>query len=109
MNIVGIDIAKKKFDVCLLVDTKSYQSSFSNNPDGFSRLQQWLSQYEVKELHVCLEATGISYEAVAEYLYQQGYKVSVVNPWQIKAYADSKLRRHKTDRLDAGLFADFCQ
>jgi len=25
------------------------------------------------------------------------------------AYADSKLRRHKTDRLDAHLIADFCQ
>lgn len=55
-----------------------------------------------------MEATGIYYEALAEYLVQQGYTVSVVNPWQIKAYADSKLRRHKTDRLDARLIADFC-
>jgi transposase len=56
-----------------------------------------------------MEATGVYYEALAEYLYQQGYTVSVVNPWQIKAFANSKLRRHKTDRLDADLIAEFCQ
>jgi len=109
MNILGIDIAKKKFDVYLIVGSQSYQSSFNNSPDGYSQLQQWLAQHGVRDLHACLEATGIYYEAVAEYLYQQGYTVSVVNPWQIKAYADSKLRRHKTDRLDARLIADFCQ
>jgi transposase len=109
MNILGIDIAKKKFDVYLIVGSQNDQSSFSNSPDGFSQLQEWLAQHGVKELHACLEATGIYYEALAEYLYQQGYSVSVVNPWQIKAYADSKLRRHKTDRLDARLIADFCQ
>lgn len=109
MPILGIDIAQKKFDVYLLVESQSYQSSFSNSPDGFSQLQEWLAQHEVTELQACLEATGIYYEAVAEYLYQQGYRVSVVNPWQIKAYADSKLRRHKTDRLDARLIAEFCQ
>jgi transposase len=109
MNILGIDIAKKKFDVYLIIGSQSAQNSFSNSPDGFSQLKQWLAQHGVTQLHACLEATGIYYEAVAEYLYHQDYTVSVVNPWQIKAYADSKLRRHKTDRLDARLIADFCQ
>jgi transposase len=109
MHILGIDIAKKKFEVYLIVGSQNKQSSFSNSSDGFSQLKQWLAQQGVQELQACLEATGIYYEAVAEYLYQQGYTVSVVNPWQIKAYADSKLRRHKTDRLDARLIADFCQ
>lgn len=108
MNILGIDIAKKKFDVYLQRDDQSQQNVFSNNPDGFNQLQAWLEQQGVTELHACMEATGIYYEALAEYLVQQGYTVSVVNPWQIKAYADSKLRRHKTDRLDARLIADFC-
>lgn len=109
MNILGIDIAKKKFDVYLLFDQQSQQNVFSNNPDGFNQLHQWLGQQGVTDLHACMEATGIYYEALAEYLVRQGYTVSVVNPWQIKAYADSKLRRHKTDRLDARLIADFCQ
>lgn len=109
MNILGIDIAKKKFDVYLQGADQRQQAVFSNSPDGFKQLQAWLGQHGVTDLHACMEATGIYYEALAEYLVQQSYTVSVVNPWQIKAYADSKLRRHKTDRLDARLIADFCQ
>lgn len=109
MHFLGIDVAKQKFDVTLRGGPSLQRHSFGNHPDGFKQLSQWLEQQGVTELHACLEATGVYYEALAEYLYQQGYIVSVVNPWQIKAFADSKLRRHKTDRLDADLIAEFCQ
>lgn len=109
MHLLGIDVAKQKFDVALRGGPSIQRHNFSNNLDGFKALSRWLDQQGVTELHACLEATGIYYEALAEYLYQQGYIVSVVNPWQIKAFADSKLRRHKTDRLDADLIAEFCQ
>jgi transposase len=46
---------------------------------------------------------------VARYLYEAGYRVSVVNPARIKGYADSQLQRNKTDKLDAALIADFCR
>jgi transposase len=109
MHFLGIDIAKQKFDVALRGGPSLQRQSFGNNPDGFKHLSHWLEQQGVTELHACMEATGVYYEALAEYLYQQGYLVSVVNPWQIKAFADSKLRRHKTDRLDGDLMAEFCQ
>jgi transposase len=35
--------------------------------------------------------------------------VSVVNPARIKKYAESQLKRNKTDRLDAEIIADFCR
>ena len=38
----------------------------------------------------------------------QGWQVSVVNPARIKAYANSKLRRNKTDKADAQLIAEYC-
>lgn len=109
MHILGIDIAKQKFDISLRGGSSIQRHSFDNNLDGFKDLSQWLEQQGVTELHACMEATGVYYEALAEYLYRQGYTVSVVNPWQIKAFADSKLRRHKTDRLDADLIGEFCQ
>ena len=109
MHCLGIDIAKQKFDVALRHGSSIQRHQFSNSPDGFKALSEWLKQQGVTELHACMEATGVYYEALAEYLYQQGYTVSVVNPWQIKAFAESKLRRHKTDRLDADLIAEFCQ
>lgn len=109
MHFLGIDVAKQKFDVTLRGGVSVQRHSFGNHPDGFKALSDWLAHQGVSELHACMEATGVYYEALAEYLYQQGYLVSVVNPWQIKAFAESKLRRHKTDRLDGDLIAEFCQ
>lgn len=59
-------------------------------------------------LHTCMEATGRYHEALAFFLYQQGYMVSVVNPARTKAYAASQLSRNKNDRLDAKVIAHFC-
>ena len=36
MNIIGIDIAKKKFDLCLLVGSTRQQAQFSNEQAGFA-------------------------------------------------------------------------
>jgi transposase len=55
-----------------------------------------------------MEATGIYWEAVAECLLHAGYRVSVVNPAQIKAFGQSRLVRTKTDKADARLIAQFC-
>ncbi len=43
------------------------------------------------------------------YLHQANQQVSIVNPARIKKYAESQLQRHKTDRLDAQVIADFCR
>lgn len=108
-HILGIDIAKASFDTALTQDNRSYeQASFSNNRQGFKELVEWLASHQVEEVHVCLEATGRYGAALAEFLHTQGYQVSVVNPAQIHAYRESKLRRNKNDRLDAQLIADFC-
>jgi transposase len=58
---------------------------------------------------VCLEATGVYSEAIALFLHEAGYRVSVVNPARTKAFADSRLSRQKTDKTDALVIAHFCQ
>jgi transposase len=55
-----------------------------------------------------MEATGIYWEAIAEYLAHAGHTVSVVNPFQIKSFANACLVRSKTDKIDARLIARFC-
>lgn len=105
---LGIDIAKAKFDVALQVGRRHYQATFKNNGDGFGKLQQWLHKSRANRVHACMEATGRYGEALALYLYDQGYKVSVVNPARVKKYADSQLRRNKTDAQDAAIILDFC-
>jgi transposase len=63
----------------------------------------------LRDMHACLEATGQYGQAVAEYLHQIGYPISVVNPARIKAFAASRLSRQKTDQTDAKRIARFCQ
>ena len=109
-SIVGIDIAKDKFDVCLLNEAgKAQQATFANSKQGINQLHHWLKKQGAKQAQVCLEATGIYGDLVAETLHSRKYQVSVVNPARIKAYADSQMRRNKTDALDAALIADYCR
>ena len=52
--------------------------------------------------------TGFYGDELAQFLYDAGYTVSVVNPARF-LYADSHLSRNKTDAGDAALIADFCR
>lgn len=106
---LGIDISKATFDVALLLpDSRLLQKSFPNTNQGFAALKTWvLTQAGKLRLHAVMEATGIYYEALALHLHTWIHTLSVVNPRQIKAYADSSLRRSKTDRVDACIIARF--
>jgi transposase len=107
--ILGIDIAKSTFDVTLLVsESKHPHRQFANTASGIAQLLKWLTKQPVSELHVCMEATNIYWEAVAAALHAAGYQVSVVNPTRIQGYALSQLRRTKTDKLDSEVIAAFC-
>lgn len=105
---LGIDIAKKKFDVALLRDGKFRAKVFDNSPAGFAALKNWLAFLGVAKVHACMEATGILFEGLATFLADEGHEVSVTNPLQIKAFGESLLSRTKTDKADARLIARFC-
>jgi len=108
-TILGIDVSKASLDVVLLVPGQNAQATtYDNTLAGFKQLGKWLRNHKAKQVHACLEATGAYGDDVAQYLYDAGHTVSVVNPARIKAYAASQLQRNKTDRLDAALIADFC-
>ncbi len=111
-TVLGIDVAKAKLDVALqLADGKVRSKVVENHHEGFMALADWIAKHHraaEQKLHVCMEATGVYWEAVAEYLADQGHTVSVVNPAQIKAFAGSQLVRTKTDKVDARLIAAYC-
>jgi len=106
--ILGIDIAKEKFDVALTVNEQLSEGRFDNNEQGFDKLLRWLKKQRAGQVHACLEATGRYGDELALFLHEAGHVVSIINPSRIKAYAQSQLRRNKTDRLDARLIMDFC-
>lgn len=108
-SVLGIDIAKAKFDVCLLLpDGTTRHKVFPNTAKGFELLRRWLLDHTVDPVHACLEATGTYGAALALYLYERQHVVSLINPAAIKAFAASRLTRSKTDRVDASLIARFC-
>lgn len=114
---LGIDIAKHTYQVTLVTSDgmhpmHSQRAEFANETGKFKKLTSWLKRLgvdTVADVHACMEATGIYGEALADFLHQTGFAVSVMNPLRIKAYAKSKLARNKTDALDADLIADFCR
>ena len=106
--VLGIDIAKQKFDAALLVDGKTKHKTCKNSAEGFETLMLWLEKQGIQKIHVCLEATGSYGEDLAIYLHEAGHTVSIVNPARIKGFAQSELIRTKTDKIDAALIARFC-
>jgi transposase len=106
---LGIDIAKRKFDVALLRPEEKYRAkAFANTPAGYAGLIAWIQRHHPGAVHACLEATGTYGEALAAALVDVGYVVSIVNPAIIAAYGRSQLLRTKTDPTDARLIARFC-
>lgn len=108
--IVGIDVAKRKLDMAVQINSKIKSKVFDNTPAGHAGLMQWLIDRgaEPHATHICMEATGPYSEAVAIALVEAGWRVSVVNPARIKGFAQSELARNKTDRADAALLLRFC-
>lgn len=106
--VVGIDIAKKKFDMALLVKGKVKKKACFNTQEGYQEAASWLSRHGAPQAHICLEATGTYGDELAITLVDLGHVVSMVNPAQIAAFGKSELLRTKTDQVDAELIARFC-
>lgn len=109
----GIDVSKDKLDVALTEDgTKIISAAtFQNNCLGFQKLFSWVRKHSksFSLVHFCIEATGIYHEDISEFLQeQQNTIVSVINPFQAKSFAKSRLLRTKTDKVDASLLACYC-
>jgi transposase len=106
--VLGIDVAKAKFNVTLLFpDGRRRRKTCANSPAGCAELLAWVTRQGAGRVHACLEATGTYGELVATTLFEAGHHVSVLNPAVIHHYAQSRLVRAKTDRVDADLIADY--
>ena len=75
----------------------------SNDEKGFKKLTKSIA----KESLVVMEATGYYHYCLAQYLYEQGYTVSVVNPLSVKRFIEMKLSKIKTDKSDAKAICEY--
>lgn len=77
----------------------------ANTPEGVAELSAWCVRHDV-ELAV-LEATG-GYERQAfRLLWAGGVPAAVVNPRQVRRFAEAMGYLEKTDRIDAGMIAGY--
>jgi len=102
-KIIGIDISKQVFDVSFLEGNLWKHNVLSNQLLGFEKLMTFIEKEDI----VVMEASGTYYLPLAEYLYSQKINVVVENPLSIKRYAQSRLKRAKTDKADSKVIAEY--
>ncbi len=102
---IGIDISKDTFDVAsrASADAPFQMATYKNTPQGIKRFKSRLT----KEDHCVMEATGPYWLRLAISLVEDGYQASVINPLQIKRFAQMQLKRIKTDAADARIICAY--
>ena len=112
----GIDISKDKHDIAVLNKEKRQVYKpfvIQESHEGYLFLLEkfnWLQdKYQTRQFLIGMEATGDYWKNLYHFLSGQpnGYVVSVINPYQTRAYANSELRRAKTDPVEARDIARF--
>lgn len=109
MNAVGIDVSKGKSTVAVIqpfgVVVAEPFDVFHTNRD-LKELVKFIKSLS-GETKVVMEYTGIYYEPIANALHNADIFVSVVNPLLIDDYDTNRVRKVKTDRIDALKIASF--
>jgi len=103
---LGIDVGKSELALALLKNGKFIDKLVENNLKGFEQILKF-QQNNAPESEAYLAATGRYGEAVTDFLSSRKFDVKVLNPSQIRAFAQAKLARHKTDKVDARIIAEY--
>lgn len=101
--VVGIDVSKDRLDVHVLPIGAAF--FVSNDTAGIEDLISRLA--ELAPALVALEATGGFETLAAVQLGAAGLPAAIVNPAQVRSFADGLGRRAKTDAIDAAVIARF--
>lgn len=107
-NQIGVDVDSKLLVCSRSLNDKVYPvKTFNNDPVGHRKFIQWATQ-RGQTARVCMESTGVYSMLFALALdAASGIQVAVVNPRAIKNFAEAKLRRGKTDAMDAVIIREF--
>lgn len=114
-QIVGIDVAMKELVVCLgrMLDDWSAElygtKAFANTADGMQSLVLWVKKQTDHQVGVrfVMEATGVYHEALAYFLEEKGYEVSIVLPNKISNYMRTLDVKTITDNTASQAIARF--
>ena len=103
MIAVGIDVSKSKSTVAIISSDGEIllkPKDFNHTVSGLATLTDLLHNYS-SDVKVAMEATGHYHYPILKTLLEQKVYVSLINPYIMKKYADSSIRKGKTDKKDA--------
>jgi transposase len=103
--VVGIDVSKDRLDVHVHPSGEAF--GVARNAEGLEALNARL--LPLGPLAVAVEATGGYESVVAASLGGAGLPVIVLNPAQVRAFANALGKRAKTDPIDAEVIARFVE
>jgi transposase len=102
-TICGVDVSKARLDAS--IEPGDTFAGFDNDTAGIAKLAAFCRQHGVSL--VVMEASG-GYERRAFLeLWQAGLACALVNPRNVRRYAEAMGRLEKTDRIDAAVIARF--
>jgi transposase len=104
-TVIGIDVAKDRLDVCVRPSGESFV--VARNGAGIEDLAKRLKKLAPRV--VAIEATGGFETVVAAGLAAAGVPLLIVNPAQVRAFAQALGKRAKTDPIDAAVIAHFIE
>lgn len=102
---IGIDVSKAWLDVHVLPEGEAFQ--VARSADGIDELVRRFAASPPRI--VAIEATGGFETVVAAGLAAAKLPVAVVNPAQVRAFAQALGKRAKTDPIDAAVIARFVE
>jgi transposase len=102
---IGIDVSKDRLDVHVRPGDEAFP--VARNGAGIDELIARLGAH--KPALIAVEATGGFETVVAAGLAGAGLPVAIVNPAQVRAFAQALGKRAKTDPIDAAVIAHFAE
>lgn len=114
---IGIDVSKAKHDVAVMDEHQTILTPsivIAESAVGYQqlidRLEKVNHRCDASRIYVGMEATGDYWKNLYAFLQRRtSWSVTVINPSQTHHYAISRLRRAKTDPVEAADIARFMQ
>ena len=104
--ICGVDVSSQTLDASIGHSGRQVQR-FENSPDGIAELAAFCRRHRVSL--VVMEATGGYEKLPFTLLWAANMPAAIVNPRQVRHFAEAMGVLEKTDRIDAGVIAWFAE
>src|SRR5574344_274944 len=108
-SVLAIDVAKGKSMISLITDCSEIliePYEINHSKIDFEILNNSISKFNLDNIYVIMEYTGIYNRPIERYFLDNNYKVYTINALYSKMYKRN-LRKTKTDKLDCLSFTNF--